>query len=303
MSLKAFLKNNDVKDKFAKEFEIPAIRLTGQILAPPQTTNYSLVGTAFDYLMRFYLGRINPKAIKSEWVAENAPKRLLTILAGNANAIIEIDCETGKASVRDTLVAKQSSDLGEKVEKILNDAKKEYEKYLKTGELNDELFCATLLLAQLDPIYRAGIIDPHIGTIDANDIQDLKNLVSLIDENKFKCRNVCVLNPTFGKAFALIGGADADLLIDDALIEIKTTKFLKLQRDDFDQLIGYYVLCLIGEIRGLPKKIDINFLAIYFSRHAFLLKIPVEEIVKNHNMPEFIKWFEKRANTKISKRS
>ena len=62
MSLTSFLKNKDVKDKFTKAFPMPSISLSGELLAPPKTTHYPLVGTAFDYLIRFYLKRINPHA-------------------------------------------------------------------------------------------------------------------------------------------------------------------------------------------------------------------------------------------------
>ena len=55
MSLTSFLKIKEVKAKFRETFKKPSIKLEGEILAPPQTKNYGLVGTAFDYLMRFVL--------------------------------------------------------------------------------------------------------------------------------------------------------------------------------------------------------------------------------------------------------
>jgi hypothetical protein len=40
------------------------------ILAPPLTSNNQLVGIAFDYLLRFYLERINVGSKTSVWAAE-----------------------------------------------------------------------------------------------------------------------------------------------------------------------------------------------------------------------------------------
>lgn len=48
MSLTSFLKNKDVKDKFSQEFPIPEFTIKKEILAPPLTNHFALVGTAFD---------------------------------------------------------------------------------------------------------------------------------------------------------------------------------------------------------------------------------------------------------------
>ena len=62
MSLTSFLKIKEVKEKFRRTFKKPVLKLEGEILAPPQTTNYSLFRTTFGYLMRFVLGHNNPYA-------------------------------------------------------------------------------------------------------------------------------------------------------------------------------------------------------------------------------------------------
>src|SRR5437773_972190 len=73
MSLTSFLNNPDVRKKFREEFPRQPVRRKLTPLAPPLTNNNSLVGTAFDYLLRFYLERLNPNAQCSAWVAENVP--------------------------------------------------------------------------------------------------------------------------------------------------------------------------------------------------------------------------------------
>ncbi|RLF49233.1 MAG: hypothetical protein DRN20_02680 [Thermoplasmata archaeon] len=59
MSLKSFLKNKDVKDVFEQEFKKPRFKSQTELLAPPLTNHYGLVGTAFDYLLCFYIKTIS----------------------------------------------------------------------------------------------------------------------------------------------------------------------------------------------------------------------------------------------------
>lgn len=269
MSLTSLLKNKDVKEKFAQEFPMPKFHIVGELIASPKTKHYSLVGTAFDYLMRFYLKRINSSAITQEWVAESV-----------------VDLVDDKKTLK-------------KIQEILTNAKKMYAEYLETGKMNDEVIKSSLLLAQLDPIYRAGVIDPNIGVIDPGDIDDLKNLIKLVNPTEFRCKN-CMLNPTFGEASTLVGSADMDVLLDGTLIDIKTTKFLELNRDHFNQIIGYYILFLIGGIDNAPKNTKVEFIGIYYSRHGLLYKVAIKEVIKNCDLQKFIKWFKKRAEQEFS---
>ena len=45
----------------------------------------------------------------------------------------------------------------------------------------------------------------------------------------------CYLNPTFGDASNLVGGADADIILDDMLIDIKTTKAISFTQEHYNQ--------------------------------------------------------------------
>jgi hypothetical protein len=93
----------------------------------------------------------------------------------------------------------------------------------------------------------------------------------------FKPREKIILNPTFGKGSKLVGGADADLIIDNTLVDIKTTKEQKITRPIFNQLIGYYLIYLIGGIDN-HENVRIDNLGLYFSRYNTLWTIPVKEI-------------------------
>jgi len=283
MSLTLFLKNKDVKDAFKKEFKIPRFKLQGELLAPPLTNHYALVGTAFDYLLRFYIKRLNPNAIEQPWISEVS----LDLLK---------EAQLDNLGLDNLFEMVEESPVYKKVVEIIDYSKLVYGEFIKNGILNSDLFKAVLLLAQVDVIYRAGIVDENLGTVDKKDIEDLRNLISIVKPEHFKAKKVCMLNPTFGKASQLVGGADCDLVIDDTIIDIKTTKKLELTRSYFDQLIGYYILYKIAGIDGMASSCEIKRLGIYFSRHAYFHSIDVRDIMKEDTFPNFVEWFKERAD-------
>src|SRR4028118_114694 len=235
MSLTSFLELTDVKARFRQEFSKPIMPKPKELLAPPLTKNYRLVGTAFDYLLRFYIEQQNLQAISHAWAAEASVKILKR-----------------KGLIR----------LYEQAYLILVQAKEEYARYLETHQVTDDLLKSSLLLAKLDVVYRAGKIPENLEQIDEKDIEDLRNLLAIVEPSTFKSSGVVILNPEFGLASALVRGADADLLIDDLLIDIKTVKEASLSQEYFNQLIGYYALSKIEPIDGTPPQHEIKRLGI-----------------------------------------
>jgi hypothetical protein len=257
-----------------------------------------LVGTAFDYLFRFYLKRLNPDARTSSWVAEQVP----SIFQDNVQSAIDsytLDrwTSTGRNSWLDDMpsVIRYRKRRFEKAGRILAKSKEAYAHYLKYGRINEQLLKSVLLLAQLDPFYRSGQDEYELGTIDRRDIQDLQALIGLVDQRLFKAKKICVLNPTFGTGSHLVGGADADLLIDNMLVEVKTTKHLQVRRDHWNQLIGYYLLMTIGGIDGVKSNYKVQRLGIYFSRFGELLTFAVDDAINQKKFRPFVRWFINRA--------
>lgn len=287
MSLTSFLKLPEVKEKFRHEFKVPKLTARKELLAPPLSRRYALVGTAFDYLLRFWLQRHNENAICWPWVAENA----LRVLTDRAMSNMVYDLDRGELLKDEKPFGIYKDPAFEKANRLLNQARVEHERYISTGKLTEELIKTTLRLAQLDFIFRVGYIDENLGKTYQQDVQDLRKLITVVKPDLFKAKNLCLLNPTFGRASALVQGADADFLIDDMLIDIKTTKNLKLAADHFFQLIGYCILHKLGSIGDLKPKPEITKVAIYFSRYAHLEVIELRDIVN----PKFVKWFSGQA--------
>lgn len=290
MSLTSFLKIPEVKAMFREEFPVKNTntKLNGEMKAPPLTKNYTLVGTAFDYVLRFLLEHTNPTCKARQWVVEEFmhPKPDLTQsprygenFAGDMDAIMG------------------------KMELYLDDAKKRHTGYIERGVMDDGIFKTAIVLAQMEHAYRSRAsdnFDTLLGSVDGGDIEDLCNLAAVVDVDKFHAKKACYLNPVFGDASILVGGADADLIVDDVLIDIKTTKNLSFRQDHYNQLIGYYVLSKLGMVNG-TEEVAISRLGIYFSRHGLLHTVPVEDIENNPNFPKFVETFEKLALAKFSR--
>ncbi|MBD2526805.1 hypothetical protein [Nostoc sp. FACHB-133] len=271
MSLTSFLEIPDVRAKFKMEFKKPDFSIKRQLLAPLILQGHSrLIGTSFDYLQRFYTQYLNPQAQEDEggWVAERAVKMLKR---RGENSLYDL----GNAAVIE--------------------ARENYQQFLRTGEFTDDLIRSALLLAKIDPLTRrSDYIVENLESIDNEDIADLRNLINIVEPNVFRTQGRVLLNPDFGPGSLLVKGADADLILDDCLIDIKTTQKFTLERKSFDQLLGYYTLSVI-ERRFDPDIEPINELGVYFARHACLFKFEVKEVINPKTFPQFLIWFEKRA--------
>src|SRR5205807_3779618 len=96
MSLTGFLAQREIRARFRAEFPKPRMAVKKPLVAPPLSRRYALVGTAFDYLLRFYLHRRNPSAVRRRWVAEEGLQRL-----GWESTVVDIDSDDMASVVED----------------------------------------------------------------------------------------------------------------------------------------------------------------------------------------------------------
>src|SRR5260370_3921327 len=266
MSLTTYVELKIVKERFLKEFPKPEFRVKAPLLAPPLTAQYGLVGTAFDYLLRFYIEKLNPSAHADGWVAEEALEDL------------KVD----------------NHPQFKKANASFNEATKLYKKFLNSRDQRPtrELVAASVALAHLDQVYRIGKLDPSaFGPVPTAVLTDLEAMLLLVKPELFLAKQRFVLNPCFSDfASGIVGGADADLVIDDKLIDIKTNKDLAFGRDIFNQLVGYYLLWRMGGIKHCSKD-PINCLGVYFARYGILHFVPVGAFIAEDRVPELVEWF------------
>jgi hypothetical protein len=276
MSLTKFVKRPDVRHRL-RQFPKPRLASDVDVLFPPQSPRCSLVGTAFDYLLRFYIQRHNPKAKTRPWVAEAGLSALLDRVP------LLYDVDSGKLSADDGTWIRGK--------KMLERASAAHQRYLASGSVTNVLLESVIGLAQLDVVHRAGFVDPNLGIAHRADVLDLRRLISAIDLERFRTAKTCFLNPSFGMGSQLIGGADADLILDGMLIDVKVTKNLALKREYVDQLLGYLLMNEAWGVNDLKLRPRITKLAIYFARHAYLHVIDVEDVVPRDRLPSLVAWF------------
>ncbi len=302
LSLSSFIKLQEVKARLRQEFKKPDFRVKKPLLAPVITSNPQKIGIAFDYLMRFYAGYLNSNAVSHQWVAEKSLEILneikdndtvITPPNSRLRLVRHID-ESPEGFIEGWKKVKYKYHSQAKI--TIRRARKNLKSYQRTGKMGDKLIASALDLASLDVLVTAGYVPPlKQAKPDKNDLEDLRQLVSIINPETIKADHTCVLSPSFGPEAEKLMSAEGDLVIDNALIDIKTLGNLKLRRETFNQLLGYYTLYRIGGIRGVPPENKITKLGIYFSRHGYLYTYEVEDVVDERTYPDFIEWFKKRA--------
>jgi hypothetical protein len=272
MSLTSFVNHPVIRRVFLELCPLPkALKPVSRPLlkAPPISKNYSQVGVAFDYLLRIYLSKINSKYVKDfGWVAHNS----LILLSDNAMQYAQ-------------------------AKEIIKEAEAQREDFFKSDIITEDLLSSILKLATLEPIFRAGRGHEYIGRAEPNDVYDLRQLLELINVEDWTAQYHCWLNPGFNAAI-LVSGADADILLDNMLIDIKTTKRLIFRREDINQLIGYYILHRIAGIGNESSSPEIQSLAIYYSRFDFLWQINVEDLISENTTRRIIRWWRKILSAK-----
>lgn len=314
MSLKKFLERRDVRQRFTNVIHIPSALEKNQLCAPPLTQDQTLVGTAFDYLFRFFLKRLYPSAVERPWLCEE-------IISSRTIGSIELPPPLCSAINKRYAEAKKVPggtqiargwNLGEEIgnyeyhirypdesftQKILNNAKNLVEKakfyrddYVTTGEIDRSLFRYAAEIAKLDIVGRTTRLYHDLGNTDEKVIDDLFNLFALLETEKFSGYKHCILNPGLGHALRCVGGVDADCIIDDLLLEVKASKYMRLRREYIHQLIGYYILIQYDVKRRYEEFSDINNVGIYFARYGKLIKIPISNLIEGKDLAALGEW-------------
>ncbi len=104
-------------------------------------------------------------------------------------------------------------------------------------------------------------------------LNDMSEMVSLFfDRYQHLLSRPHILNPTFAGSLD-IGGADADMVVDGCLIDIKTTISPQIKADYLYQLAGYLLL-------DYNDALHISSVGIYLSRQGILFEWPVTDFLQ-----------------------
>jgi hypothetical protein len=148
VSLTSFIVRPEIRAGLRAAIKRPVFKVDVPMLAPPLTTNYRIVGAAFDYLLRFHIERLNPEAKTAAWVA--------------AAGLL--------------LLRRSRPDVFEAAGGYFLQARKHYLKYIQNGVVTDELISGAIRLAYLDVVFRAGADKLDEINFNSLDDQELKSL-------------------------------------------------------------------------------------------------------------------------------
>ena len=224
---------------------------------------WTVVGTFTDYMMR--------KMLRDGFVATGA--RVI-----RENYLI---CEYAVEISSGMSVANETKDI---VDEVAKSGRTWIDAYLKKPI--ESCIEETFMISQLDAVYRAGRFFP-LHRLDQDEIEGFKLYLKRILgrlRDEFSNASIIALNPTYGHPD--ICAADADIIIDDTLYEIKTTKYPeKSVSKDMDQLLGYVSLAYYHEkhaIASSPPVFDFKRVGFFFPISLLYLETSISGFSDTH---------------------
>ena len=112
-------------------------------------------------------------------------------------------------------------------------------------------------------------------------VNDLSNLIRIIDCQDF------AYNETFAYRIHLLG-VTLDFLLDDLLLDVKTTSSATLSLAYYDQLVSYFMRFLLLKNHFFVSDLFIQSIGVYFARYGYLYKVPVEQVIDIQKVESFI---------------
>lgn len=280
MSLTSFVKTPRISqafDQFATKARTPEALKKRPLLVDGAKEQEGLTGGAFDYLARIHLARVfretNIAVHQQQWTSEYVQERL------DPNSVDGVTYSNG-----DT----------EALHKHLNKAHRTARNYIVGKGSIKSLALHTQYMAHADLFVRT-MMGGHAGFTASDQVaQELIGMMELFDPIKlFSPKQHVYLNPTFALS-EKVGGADADLIVDDKLIELKTAKQLSLTKRTLLQLSGYAALHALGGI-SMDQNTTVRSIAkvgVYFARHGILFEITIKDLFPDNGFVAFKKAFE-----------
>lgn len=266
------------KEWYAKVKPVPIVRPDTKLSIPPT------VGTAFDYRLRYYFAvtPIEELVAATGMRLVDAQRRIGTQRAAPDAFLDQYGSPPAAASpigellldFRERLAAflaevqPTGRELGREAEQLLC-------RYCYVLAWFDEPFRAGLFInSPLYTLQRGATVDDLLALPDQIWIDDLVALSHLFAQNSYAefALGEAILNPRFSGSNE-IGGADADLIADRCLIEIKTTVSPKFSRKRIlYELLGYVFL-------DYEDEYAIDAVAVYLSRQALTIRWPLIELL------------------------
>lgn len=250
MSLTSRLGRPEVRGLFAAKVRRPDWP-AASVRVPVLAEDPARVGIAFDYALRYGL-HAHGWAEEPETVAASAVALLVRrpALGGDAGHARHL--------------------LDEATTALLT---------MRPRELTPETARALFDLAGLDVVYRAHRTEQIGRVASPREVEDLAALFAIVPWDAFRPKACLALNPTFGEGSHAVGGADADLVIDNTVVEIKVVAQAAVQAETIRQLVGYALLARRYGVDVVEGPASVDRIGVYLARCGVLLTAALSEAI------------------------
>lgn len=239
-------------------------------LRPAAPVAWGTVGTALDYRARYYFGVTPPK----EFVAWDG-----ALLCTGSPVLTAVGEQPGARMLDPALAEEFFAELSQVVAEMNPVARR------LDGPQEARLTRYCYVLALFEEVFRAGpqinsplfappkrAVDELLAIPSTHAIEDLCTLSwGAYTQFEGLLSQSAILNPTFDGSLD-VGGADADLILDGCLIDIKTTVKPQVDQIWLYQLLGYTLLDYTNRYR-------ISEVAIYMARQQTTFRWPLDHFM------------------------
>lgn len=304
-----FIKIGEVRQEIDSTYPNPGQDVEDELVVANNGYSHRLVGHAFEFLCRALLYRrcsdpIPPEHIR-RWTKEDEPPIRVERFDGMKwEEHPDISSQKEWEEVQDDLPVweRQRSSVkwteDEELTKIVH-------QYIQTGMNTDGVVRAALVDAGWKPndSVRSWV---NREAFEADLLTEMEELFELLRGSEWTDGQTMIDQPDFDNHRYVLPG-EGDFIIDDMLIDIKTTERRSFTNEFWRQLLLYYVLCdvqrmLFDEIYGDRdntskfKYPEINRVGIYFARYGELKTIDMSSLIDDQEQyEEFRAWIVDRG--------
>lgn len=286
-----FISKSEIRNRIRRDFPNPGTDVEGEIRVAHNSYEHSLLGQAFDYLIRIWL--------ETNCETVHDPHTDLHRFSTDWTTSMDYTPSRYADSYEPEKARDYTIDEEDEYDKALERARKKHEHYNKTGMNINDAIDASLVYSGLD--HNVGFDD---GTLEANSFEEevvteLQDLFHVLREQDALLKQSVIISPVFGERSFILEG-NADFIIDDTLIDVKVTEDPSFKPGYWRQLLAYYILNDIhrelqaAEVDSYGSGVsypELSKVGIYFARYGELQMIDIENYLKPQKEYERLRAF------------
>lgn len=311
-----FMKISEVRQEIDSTYPNPGEDAEGELLVTNNGYGHRLVGDAFEFLCRMLLyRRCNEIVVPtpypgrgkvSRWKGGEFPSIHVHRFDGmewEEHPEISSQEEWEERQADRPVWERQRSAVTWAEDEALS---KLAEQYVETGMNTERLVRAALINAGWKPDESVhSWIDREAFEKDILD--EMEALFGLLRDCEWTRGDSVIVEPDFGGHQYVLPG-EGDFIVDDLLVDIKTTERRSFTNEFWRQLLLYYILCDVQramyDVREYGERKDSNYIrypeinrvGVYFARYGELQVVDMDDVIEDQERyEEFRAWIVDRG--------